>query len=183
MSWVKPPSISIPTVDDSQRDSKAEQDNGATFAAPGVSQSSHCSTEAAFEVDSALMRAASPAAPLPDVDVDGGSEEKADGHTVEESLFPDELHLWKAASIFAQDPSLEELITILKVRHVSAQRFEQALTAYCSTLYTGPLDFRSECVKSTHPANWQKCIDHQLSCTFALSAHGFNLAALNAHWT
>lgn len=100
-----------PTAEASQRKRKAQQDNGQPNTRGNLS------TQIKSEPGgSSLMPHAAPALPS----VAGESQDAANQDTAMASLLPEEIQLWKAACIFTREPSVEELITILKVRDVHA---------------------------------------------------------------
>lgn len=111
------PIATIPTADANQRKRKADQDNGDILVGSRISQSCQRRIEAGVEGGGTFVQAGAPFDVLPSVA--GGSQDTADRDAALASLLPEEIQLWKAACLFAREPSLEELITIIKVSSMS----------------------------------------------------------------
>lgn len=104
----------IPTANSNPRKRKAEHDHCNNLTGTDLVQGQLRQNAAAVEGGSSSMPAGAQAEAL--AGAAGSRQDAADEDTAHECLFPDDIQLWKAACLLARDPSLQELITILKVR-------------------------------------------------------------------
>lgn len=109
------PFATIPAANSNTRKRKAEHDHRHIFSGCDANQAHPHQDPAAVEGGSSSMPAGAHAEALACV---AGGMRSADANSAQK-LFPDEIQLWKAACFFARDPSLEELMTILKVRYLN----------------------------------------------------------------